>query len=109
MSGIVAADWRPTASLATLRLRAALLQRARQYFAQTSALEVYPQGALLIDAKLPDASDMIWRGMVEAKVETIAGRGDSTYASATPTRDPSCSTTASRASTAASRWVSRAI
>jgi lysyl-tRNA synthetase class 2 len=40
MSGIVAADWRPTASLATLRLRAALLQRARQYFAQTSALEV---------------------------------------------------------------------
>ena len=37
---------------------------------QTSALEVYPQGALLIDAKLPDAPDMIWRGMVEAKVET---------------------------------------
>ena len=36
---------------------------------QTSALEVYPQGALLIDAKLPDAPDMIWRGMVEAKVE----------------------------------------
>ena len=33
MSEIVAADWRPTASLATLRLRAALLQRARQYFA----------------------------------------------------------------------------
>ena len=37
---------------------------------QTSALEVYPQGALLIDAKLPEAPDMIWRGMVEAKVET---------------------------------------
>jgi hypothetical protein len=37
---------------------------------QTSALEVYPQGALLIDAKLPDAPDMIWRGMAEAKVET---------------------------------------
>lgn len=37
---------------------------------QTSALEVYPQGALLIDAKLPDAPDMIWRGMVEARVET---------------------------------------
>jgi hypothetical protein len=36
---------------------------------QTSALEVYPQGALLIDAKLPGAPDMIWRGMVEAKVE----------------------------------------
>jgi hypothetical protein len=36
---------------------------------QTSALEVYPQGALLIDAKLPDAPDMIWRGMAEAKVE----------------------------------------
>jgi hypothetical protein len=37
---------------------------------QTSSLEVYPQGALLIDAKLPDAPDMIWRGMAEAKVET---------------------------------------
>ena len=37
---------------------------------QTSSLEVYPQGALLIDAKLPGAPDMIWRGMVEAKVET---------------------------------------
>ena len=37
---------------------------------QTSALEVYPQGALLIDAKLPGAPDMFWRGMVEARVET---------------------------------------
>ena len=36
---------------------------------QTSSLEVYPQGALLIDAKLPGAPDMIWRGMAEAKVE----------------------------------------
>lgn len=40
MSEVVAADWRPTASLATLRLRAALLQKARQYFAETGALEV---------------------------------------------------------------------
>ena len=40
MSEIVAADWRPTASLAALRLRAALLQKARQYFAATRALEV---------------------------------------------------------------------
>jgi len=30
MSEIVEVDWRPTTSLATLRLRAALLQRARQ-------------------------------------------------------------------------------
>ena len=36
-----AADgWRPTARLATLRLRAAMLARARDYFAATGALEV---------------------------------------------------------------------
>jgi len=40
MSEVVAADWRPTASLATLRLRAALLRRTRQYFAETGALEI---------------------------------------------------------------------
>jgi lysyl-tRNA synthetase class 2 len=40
MSEVVAADWRPTASLATLRLRAVLLQRTRQYFVETGALEI---------------------------------------------------------------------
>ena len=40
MSAVDPVDWRPTASLAALRLRATLLQRARQYFAETGALEV---------------------------------------------------------------------
>jgi lysyl-tRNA synthetase class 2 len=34
------ADWRPTASLDVLRLRAGLLARARRYFDETGALEV---------------------------------------------------------------------
>jgi lysyl-tRNA synthetase class 2 len=38
MSG--AADWQPTASLETLRLRAALLHRVREFFEQRAALEV---------------------------------------------------------------------
>jgi lysyl-tRNA synthetase class 2 len=33
-------DWRPTASIATLELRAAMLRAAREYFAATRALEV---------------------------------------------------------------------
>ncbi len=35
-----AADWAPTASLATLRLRAQMLERVRTHFAATGALEV---------------------------------------------------------------------
>jgi lysyl-tRNA synthetase class 2 len=35
-----AASWRPTAKMSTLRLRAAMLARARGYFAATDALEV---------------------------------------------------------------------
>ena len=35
-----AGDWRPTATLARLRLRAKLLARVRDYFAGTGALEV---------------------------------------------------------------------
>jgi elongation factor P--(R)-beta-lysine ligase len=52
MSEVVVADWRPTASLATLRLRAALLQRARQYFAETGALEV--ETPILVRAAVTD-------------------------------------------------------
>jgi lysyl-tRNA synthetase class 2 len=36
----MSSNWRPSASLATLRARAALLERARRYFAETGALEV---------------------------------------------------------------------
>jgi len=52
MSNVVAVDWRPTASLATLRLRAALLQRARRYFAETAALEV--ETPILVRAAVTD-------------------------------------------------------
>jgi lysyl-tRNA synthetase class 2 len=52
MSEVMAADWRPTASLDTLRLRAALLQRTRQYFAETGALEV--ETPILVRAAVTD-------------------------------------------------------
>jgi len=45
-------DWRPTAALETLRLRAQLLGRARDYFAQTGALEV--ETPLLVQAAVTD-------------------------------------------------------
>ena len=37
---MTATDWRPTATLERLQLRAALLSRVRDYFAATGALEV---------------------------------------------------------------------
>jgi len=40
MTAAGSADWAPTASLATLRLRARLLERVRAHFATTGALEV---------------------------------------------------------------------
>ena len=40
MSGALPADWAPTASLATLRLRARMLETVRRHFAGTGALEV---------------------------------------------------------------------
>jgi lysyl-tRNA synthetase class 2 len=40
MSVVPDAEWRPTASLEILRLRAQLLQRVREYFSATGALEV---------------------------------------------------------------------
>ena len=45
-------DWRPTAALETLRLRAQLLGRARAYFAQTGAMEV--ETPLLVQAAVTD-------------------------------------------------------
>jgi lysyl-tRNA synthetase class 2 len=45
-------DWRPTASLETLRLRARMLARAREYFAATGALEV--ETPLLVRAAVTD-------------------------------------------------------
>ena len=45
-------DWRPTAALAMLRLRAQLLARARTYFAGTGALEV--ETPVLVQAAVTD-------------------------------------------------------
>lgn len=47
-----AADWRPTASLETLRLRAGLLARVRSYFAETGALEV--ETPVMVQAAVTD-------------------------------------------------------
>ena len=52
MSGRTPDDWRPTAALETLRLRAQLLGRARAHFAQTAALEV--ETPLLVQAAVTD-------------------------------------------------------
>ena len=38
---------------------------------QTTAFEVYPTGSIVLDARVP-GGQMIWRGIVEAKVETVA-------------------------------------
>jgi lysyl-tRNA synthetase class 2 len=45
-------DWRPSASIDTLRLRAGLLQRARAHFAATEALEV--ETPILVRAAVSD-------------------------------------------------------
>jgi lysyl-tRNA synthetase class 2 len=45
-------DWQPTAALATLRLRAQLLHRARAYFERTGALEV--ETPVLVRAAVTD-------------------------------------------------------
>jgi hypothetical protein len=41
---------------------------------QTTSLSVYPQGSIVLDAKA--AGTMIWRGIVEAKVETVASEAE---------------------------------
>ena len=35
----------------------------------TTALTVYPQGALVLDAASPTPGDVVWRGLGEAKIE----------------------------------------
>ena len=52
MSPTPAPDWRPSASLAALRLRASLLARAREYFAATGALEV--ETPVMVQAAVTD-------------------------------------------------------
>lgn len=52
MSGRPPDDWQPTAALATLRLRAQLLNRARAYFERTGALEV--ETPVLVRAAVTD-------------------------------------------------------
>lgn len=52
MSREARGDWRPTAALETLRLRAQLLGRARAYFAQTGAMEV--ETPVLVRAAVTD-------------------------------------------------------
>lgn len=47
-----AGDWRPTASLETLRLRAGLLARVRRYFADTGAFEV--ETPVMVQAAVTD-------------------------------------------------------
>ena len=48
------ADWRPAASLATLRRRAAMLDRAREYFRSRGVTEV--ETPVLSSAATPDAN-----------------------------------------------------
>jgi lysyl-tRNA synthetase class 2 len=52
MSNETRGDWRPTAALETLRLRAQLLGRARAHFARTGALEV--ETPVLVGAAVTD-------------------------------------------------------
>jgi lysyl-tRNA synthetase class 2 len=52
MTGRLSDDWRPTATLETLRLRAQLLGRARAYFTRTGALEV--ETPVLVRAAVTD-------------------------------------------------------
>ena len=42
---------------------------------QTTSLEVYPQGSIVLDARTP-GGPVIWRGIVEAKVETVASEAE---------------------------------
>ena len=37
--------------------------------AATQSLEIYPEGAMVVDAATPAVTDVVWRGMAEAKIE----------------------------------------
>ena len=42
----------------------------------TNALDIYPTGAIVLDAISPPGGKLIWRGMVEAKVEMTASEAE---------------------------------
>jgi lysyl-tRNA synthetase class 2 len=65
------ADWRPTASLETLRLRAVLLAEARAHFAETGALEV--ETPALVRAPVTDVHLEALRVVDDANGTTTAG------------------------------------
>ncbi|MFO1407058.1 MAG: EF-P lysine aminoacylase EpmA [Steroidobacteraceae bacterium] len=52
MSGALPSDWSPTASFATLRLRAAMLETVRRHFRDTGALEV--ETPVMVQAAVTD-------------------------------------------------------
>ena len=56
-------DWRPSADFPTLRLRASLLARAREYFAATAALEV-------------ETPLIVREAVTDINVESLAVQGD---------------------------------
>jgi hypothetical protein len=39
------------------------------FLPQTTALEIYPQGTIVLDAYSPPGGGIVWRGMVSAKVD----------------------------------------
>lgn len=42
----------------------------RPWTPQTTSVTYYPQGTLIIDAASPTLTDLVWRGMAEAKIES---------------------------------------
>lgn len=42
----------------------------------TSGLDIYPTGAMILDAISPPGGKLIWRGMIEAKVEMDASEAE---------------------------------
>ncbi|HET7202896.1 MAG TPA: EF-P lysine aminoacylase EpmA [Steroidobacteraceae bacterium] len=65
------ADWRPTASLERLQLRARLLARVREYFAATGALEI--ETPALVRAPVTDVHLETLRVVDDAGAGTTAG------------------------------------
>ena len=68
MNGALPADWTPTASLATLRLRARMLETVRRHFAASGALEV-------------ETPTMVQAGVTDVHLESLeVHRADGTRA-----------------------------